>query len=67
MTVIAKAKAMPVRPLMADFCRMVLPEPAVRQIIGKSIETVGRAVKIGGVEMWRGDRRSGLSVAAPFV
>ena len=28
------------------FCRMVLPEPAVRQIIAKSIETLGRTVKI---------------------
>ena len=34
------------RPEVADFCRMVLPEPAVRQIIGKSIETVGQTVKI---------------------
>jgi hypothetical protein len=30
---------------VADFCRMVIPEPVVRQIIGKLIETVGRTVK----------------------
>jgi hypothetical protein len=34
------------RPEVADFCRMVVPEPAVRQIIGKSIENVGRTVNI---------------------
>ena len=32
-------------PVLADFCRMVLPEPVVRQTIGKSIETVGRTGK----------------------
>lgn len=32
---------------MADFCRMVLREPAVWQIIGKSIGNVGRTVKTG--------------------
>ena len=31
---------------MADFCRMILPEPAVRQIIGKSIENAGLTVKV---------------------
>jgi hypothetical protein len=33
-------------PLLADFCRMVFPQPAVRQIIGKSIENVGRTLKV---------------------
>jgi hypothetical protein len=32
--------------LAADFCRMAFPAPAIQQIIGKSIETVGRTVKI---------------------
>jgi hypothetical protein len=31
---------------VADFCRTVLPEPAIRQIIGKSIESAGRPVKV---------------------
>src|SRR5450631_1645120 len=33
------------RQVMAGFCRMVLPVSVVRQIIGKSIETVRRTIK----------------------
>jgi hypothetical protein len=33
-------------PEVADFCRMILLEPAIRQVIGKSIENAGLTVKV---------------------
>ena len=31
---------------LADFCRMILSEPAIRQIIGKSNKNAGLTVKV---------------------